>query len=63
MDTRKYYWLAVTADKYELPIAVADTAGELAQLMGTTENNIRSAIAKNKNGKKNGYKFIRVKRL
>lgn len=27
-------WLAVTPDKYELPIAVADTAAELSKMLG-----------------------------
>ena len=32
MITRLY--MAVTADKYELPIAVADSAAELARMLG-----------------------------
>lgn len=35
-----YVWMAVTPDEYELPIAVADSALELAQMMGTTETAI-----------------------
>lgn len=31
-------WLAVTPDKYELPIAVADTARELSELLGLHKN-------------------------
>lgn len=31
----EYLWLAVTPDKYELPIAVADSAAELGRMLGT----------------------------
>ena len=31
---QKYYWIRVTKDKYELPIAVGDTSEELAKLVG-----------------------------
>lgn len=30
----KYLWLQVTPDKYELPVAVADTAEQLAKVAG-----------------------------
>ena len=36
----KKLWMAVTPDKYELPIAVADTGKELAKILGVTESNI-----------------------
>jgi hypothetical protein len=38
-------WLKVTDDEYELPIAVASTARELAQICGTTEGSIVSRIS------------------
>ncbi|RGO78096.1 hypothetical protein DXB04_27755 [Enterocloster bolteae] len=39
-------YMAVTPDRYELPLAPPDTAKNLAELFGTTPNNIwhRSAI-------------------
>lgn len=33
-------WLAVTPDKYELPIAVADTQQKLADMLGVTSSTI-----------------------
>lgn len=33
-------WVAVTRDKYELPIAVADSCKELAEMVGVTANAI-----------------------
>ncbi len=38
---KKYIWLAVTQDEYELPVAVADTAEELAAMVGTSVLNVR----------------------
>ena len=38
-------WMKVTKDEYELPIAVADTAGELAMMLNVTVNSIMSGIS------------------
>lgn len=38
-------YMAVTTDKYELPIAVATTAKELADMCNVTENAIYSSVA------------------
>lgn len=43
-------WMRVTADEYELPIAVASSARELADMLGVTENNIQSQWCKIKSG-------------
>lgn len=37
-------WMKVTKDKYELPVAVADSTVELAGIVNTTANSIRSSI-------------------
>ena len=52
MKQNKVY-MYVTDDKYELPLAVADTQAELAKLTHTTQNAISSSIshAKSRNGK------------
>ena len=51
--------MKVTKDKYELPLAVADSAPGLAKLLGITENAIYSSMS---NAKKNGYRqsFVKV---
>lgn len=41
-------WLKVTADRYELPVAVAETGAELARMCGKSENNVYNAINKAK---------------
>ena len=47
---RKLY-TATTMDKYELPIAVADTANELARKMGITKAGLLSVISHKKQHK------------
>lgn len=39
-------YMEITRDKYELPIAVASNAEELARICGTTKNAIMSSISK-----------------
>lgn len=50
-----YIWMKVTNDKYEYPVEIADSAGQLAIKCGTTAESIRSAIC---HSKKTGYKSI-----
>ncbi len=47
-------YVRVTDDKYELPMAVADSVNELAEMTGTTANVIRSSMSKRRKT------FIRV---
>lgn len=55
-----FIWMLVTKDKYELPIAVFDTARELAEYVGLPVNSVLSAISK---CKKRGHKcrYVRIK--
>ena len=39
-------YMAVTADKYELPLAVSEDAGELARFCGITRGNVYVAVRK-----------------
>ena len=38
-------YMAVTPDRYELPLAPPDTAKNLAELFGTTPNNIWAQVS------------------
>ena len=38
-------YMKVTNDKYRLPVAVADSAVELARLVGATNNTVLSSIS------------------
>ena len=50
-------WMRVTRDKYELPIAIADTAKQLAEICGVTTNSIYSAYCRvNRNGGFTAYR-------
>lgn len=40
----RYVYMKCTNDKYELPVAIADSPSELARLTGTTKNRVCSAI-------------------
>lgn len=44
---KKALYILVTTDKYELPIAVADTKAELARITGRPLNGIRSCFRAN----------------
>ena len=51
-------YMLVTKDKYELPLAVAESATELAKMISVSRNRILSAIS---HAEKNGYRSIYVK--
>lgn len=49
MGKQRYLWLAVTADEYELPLAVENTAAELARRLGVSEDTVRVMEYRGKN--------------
>lgn len=53
-------YMAVTPDKYELPITVESTLFDLAEMFGTTPATIATSISRNKSGKRRGAKFVKV---
>ena len=57
---KKYLWLAVSVDEYELPLMVADTAAELSKAYGLGKNTVCDAVVRGNSGKNSGRKFIRV---
>ena len=56
-------WMAVTTDKYELPVCVAGNAAELASKFGMTKNAVESAVCKGQSGNRRGYKFVKVEEI
>ena len=58
---RKYIWMAVEADEYELPLAVADTARELAEKCNTTTHSVEISVSKQCDGSINGWKYVKVR--
>lgn len=57
---KEYLWLAVTPDQYELPLAVADTAEQLAAMFGLTRGSVINLVSKNAPGTMSGRKFVKV---
>jgi hypothetical protein len=55
--------MMVTDDKFELPLAVADSAPELAKMVGRNVNTIYSGISHEKHGriKSSIYKKVEIK--
>lgn len=45
MSKKKYLYVATTHDKYELPIAVADSTRELAEMLGVKRETISIYIS------------------
>ena len=57
----KYLWMAVTADEYELPICVADTARELGEKYGVTADTVITLARDDSSGKIIGKKYVKVR--
>lgn len=56
----KKYYLAVTPDRLELPIIVAETLKELSEHCGFSKETIMYGICRNRSGKRTKMKFVRV---
>ena len=56
-----YIWMMVTRDKYELPLAIADTARELAELTGLHKTSImKGALSYEAGSKCSRFRKVRV---
>lgn len=54
-------WMKVSNDEYELPIMIADSARELAEKCGTTENSVKSSASHAKRGDRwSSYVCVKV---
>lgn len=62
MRRQDYIWLAVDADAYELPIAVADTAEELANILGVTRNTVLVTALRGHNGAISGRRIYKLRK-
>lgn len=49
MRTQQYLWMAVTADEYELPLIVENTAAALGRKLGVSEDTVRTVEYRGKN--------------
>ena len=57
---KQYVYMKVTTDKYELPVAVADSVKGLSNLVGATANSIRTCIWRNEHGDAKSSSYRRV---
>lgn len=56
----RYLYLLVSSDKYELPLAVADSSEELAEMLGVRRNTIDSIICHARDGRRKRSKYCKV---
>lgn len=56
----QYVYMMLSKDEYELPIAIADTVSELAQIVGVKPSQISSTINKAEHRGTRKPRFIRV---
>lgn len=56
-------YMLITADKYELPLAVRDTVGEIGDLLGRLKYDVLATISKKQVSKYpyNGFKYRIIK--
>lgn len=56
-------YMLITADQYELPLAVRDTVGEIADLLGRLKHDVLATISKKQVSKYpyNGFKYRIIK--
>ena len=53
-------YMEITRDKYELPLAVADSPARLAEMCGVTKNNVYSTISHVKSGRYQRGRYVKV---
>lgn len=57
---KRRLYLCVTMDKYELPVAVADTQKELADMLGIQEYTVTRALFDQRRGLRKKTKYREV---
>ena len=60
MNSYRPLYLLVTTDKYELPLAVADSKEELAQIAGVSVGTISANLSRRKLAKRPGRSKYQV---
>lgn len=53
-------YMAVTADKYELPLAVGRRVKDIADYGGVSESTVCANISRGCTGRKSGVKYIKI---
>lgn len=55
-------WMEISQDRYELPVAVANTATDLARICGVKPSTVRSSASRAERGRECG-RFCRFRRV
>ncbi len=55
-----FLWMAVTADKYELPLCIADSGNALGRMLGVSADTIRSNINKKCTKAHGKMKYLKI---
>ena len=53
-------WMMVSFDEYELPLAVAESATELAEMVGANRKTIMSAVSHVRHGRQKRSVYVKV---
>ena len=53
-------WMAVTADRYELPMIVESSSVFLAKKLGISPSSVRSKERRRESGIHTGYRIVKV---
>lgn len=56
----KKLFLKVTKDKYELPLAVADSQRELARMLGIHQSTIARSLIRAKKGSRTEFREVEI---
>lgn len=60
MKQPEVIWMEVTSDKYELPVAVADSAEELAKMSGVKRTSIIEQLCRYRHGLYKQCKYRKI---
>lgn len=59
----KVLWIAVTPDRYEIPICVCDSQKDLAERLGVTVSNISHLAKRKRRGNRSKYYVYKVRNV
>lgn len=54
-------WMKITQDEFELPLVIADSSVELAEMCGTTANSVTSIALRGRTGIIKNPSYVMVK--
>lgn len=55
-----YVYMKITRDEYELPLAIANSAAELARILGVEPKTVINCMSRARTGRRHSTQYIRV---